>query len=283
MHSPDELAAAQRAFAQALTAFGAAPEASFWSAFAEPPAKAARRFAAYQRNATGNWRAALASTYPVVAAVLGASTFRTLADAYIEAYPSADGDLNAYGGSWPEFLQTHPVARELIHRQPYLPPLARLEWALLLTYQAPAGEDFDLRSLAEIPAAQHGDLRFCLWPGATLVSSDFPIVSIWQAHQLPADERDAALAALPGGAEHALTVRVAGLVSAIALTPGEGAFLLACRAQQTLTDAITAGMLAGAAAGSGAVADFAPAAALQRFVGTGTLTGFAFNLPGETP
>lgn len=276
MRSPDDLAEVQRAFARALS--DASPGASFWSAFAEAPAAAARRFAAYQRNVAGNWRAALASTYPVVAALLGASAFRILADAYAAAHPSDDGDLNAFGGSLPRFLQTHPLAEDL----PYLPPLARLEGALLLAYQAASGESFDLGALADIPAARHGDLRLCVWPGATLVAADFPIVGIWQAHQLPADERDAALAALADAAQHALTVRAAGLVSAVALTPGEAAFLRACQARQTLGAAIMAGLRAGSRADREAGREFAPAAALQRFVGTGTLTGFTLDCPGDT-
>ena len=52
--------------------------------------------------------------------------FNAAVDAYVRACPSTSGDLNVYGDAFGEFLAGYPPAADL----PYLPDVARLEWAV---------------------------------------------------------------------------------------------------------------------------------------------------------
>lgn len=242
---------------------------ALWALFTEPEALAERRLAAYRRNVIGNWRSALASSYPVLAQLLGAQRFRQLADQYIAGYPSRSGDLNDYGGELAAWLEASSLSSE----RPYLPDMARLEWALLVAYGAADAAAFDLAALAAVPAAVQPNLRLHVWVGAALIESPWPLVDIWQAHQLAEAERDSALAAIdvrsPSVPCRALVVRSEGRVLALALTASEAAFLRALQSGQTLAAAITAALNEDPA--------FNPGATLQAFIAQRTLTGFSTN------
>jgi hypothetical protein len=240
--------------------------AGLWALFAEPQAVAERRFAAYRRNVIGNWRSALASTYPVLAQLLGPQRFRELADQYIATYPSASGDLNAYGAALASMLDASAWREAL----PYLSDIARLEWALLQAYGAADVPDFDFAALAAVPDAAQGALRLQIWSGAALLESPWPLADLWQAHQMTAEARDAALAgidlSLLSAARYALVARSAGSVFAVSLSTGEAVFLRALQAGQALGEAIAMAL--------GCDAAFNPGAALQRLLALHTLTGF---------
>ena len=233
--------------------------------FSEPEAVVERRLAAYRRNVNGNWRSALASTYPVVAQLLGQQRFRQLADRYSADYPSGSGDLNAYGHDLAMFLEESPLRLEL----PYLPDMARLEWALLVAYGAVDDPAFDLAALAAVPVARHADVLIGVWAGTALIESPWSLVDLWQAHQLAKNDRDAVLAGIDISSPlkcRGLVVRSEGRVSVLTLGAGEAVFLRALQSGQPLGQAIVMAMKA---------ADgFNPAVALHRFINTGTLTGF---------
>ena len=242
---------------------------ALWAMFTEPEALAGRRLAAYRRNVIGNWRSALASSYPVLAQLLGKQRFFGLADQYIAGHPSRSGDLNVYGGELAVWLGASSLSSE----RPYLPDIARLEWALLVAYGAADAALFDLAALAVVPCAVQPNLRLHVWAGAALIESAWPLVEIWQAHQLDENERDNALAGIdvlsPSAPCRALVVRRAGRVSALALTTGEAAFLRALQSGQTLAEAIAATLTEDPA--------FNPGATLQAFIAQRTLTGFSMN------
>jgi hypothetical protein len=240
-----------------------------WALFREPQDVAERRFAAYRRNVTGNWRSALASTYPVLVQLLGPQRFLELADQYIVAYPSSSGDLNIYGHALAALLDASPWRDAL----PYLPDIARLEWALLQAYGATDAADFDLAALAGVPAETQAELRLQVWPAAALIESSWPLADIWQAHQLSTDERDAALAGIDislfSEPRYALVARSEGSVFAVSINAGEAAFLRALQAAQSLVDAIAMALAADN--------NFNPGATLQRLIALHTLTGFQEN------
>lgn len=233
MPLPDQL----QGFGKALTS-QASPE--FLAQFAEAPALAERRFRAYQGNVHGNWRSALAAAYPVVMDLVGPASFRQLSDAYIACHASHEGDLNRYGADFALFLDTATIASTL----PYLPAMARLEWALQAAYFAADAEVFDFASLGALPAEQQAEVTLCLWPGAQLVHSDYPVAAIWQAHQLePGAQRDQALAGIsltPSRYNTIATRNTAGSPEAISITPEEKAFYQACLTKKSLPKAIAA-------------------------------------------
>jgi len=242
---------------------------ALWALFTEPEALAERRLAAYRRNVIGNWRSALASSYPVLAQLLGAQRFRQLADRYIASHPSRSGDLNDYGGELAAWLEDSSLSSE----QPYLPDMARLEWALLVAYGAADAAAFDLAALDEVPSAVQPNLRLHVWVGAALIESPWPLVDIWQAHQLAAEERDSALAAIdvlsPSAPCRAQVVRSEGRVLAMPLTASAAAFLRALQSAHTLAEAIAAALSEDPA--------FNPGVTLQALIAQRTLTGFSKN------
>jgi hypothetical protein len=141
------------------------------------------RVAIYHRSALANRRGALAAAYPVVERLVGRAFFDEAAARYGEAFPSRSGDLNAFGGRFAAFLEAYPYAREL----PYLPDVARLEWAVHESRQSPWGEALDYRALGAVPPDAIGGIRIRVRPSVRLVASPHPILSIWMANQAGRD------------------------------------------------------------------------------------------------
>jgi hypothetical protein len=141
--------------------------------------KPAARIDIYRANVLGNYRRALAATFPVVRRLVGAAFFDAASDHFVRGHPSTRGDVNRYGSSFAEFLDAYPPARDL----KYLPDVARLEWAIDQANIARDAPALDLAALGTVPAEMHGELRFLLNPSAHLIASGFPILHIWQANQ----------------------------------------------------------------------------------------------------
>jgi putative DNA-binding protein len=78
---------------------------------------------------------ALESIYPACLRIVGREFFRAMARRFAVEVPSTSPDLNDYGESFAEWLASFPPAREL----PYLPDVARLDWALHRARHAPPG------------------------------------------------------------------------------------------------------------------------------------------------
>src|SRR5581483_8181402 len=71
-----------------------------------------QRIAIYRNNVMGNYRRALAATYPVVRALVGAAFFDTACDAFVRGHASERGDINGYGGDFASFLGGYAPARD---------------------------------------------------------------------------------------------------------------------------------------------------------------------------
>lgn len=138
-----------------------------------------RRLEIYRHNVLSNLRGALRDIFPVVNRIVGEAFFLHAADRFIRETPSRSGDLNQFGREWPAFLAGYPHAREL----PYLPDVARLEWAWHECFHAAEAAPFDLARLAAVPAGEHPALGFVLHPAARLIASPYPLLPIWQVNQ----------------------------------------------------------------------------------------------------
>lgn len=220
------------AFAQAVVAGGALPPGATAPRYAPDAA-----LAAYRNNYRGNLQQALAGTYPVIMQVVGEAFFRPLAARFIDAHPSRSGNLHDYGAALGPFLEDFAPARSL----PYLPDLARLEWACHRAWFAPDAASPDWARLATLPPESCDGLVFPLHPAAALLASAHPVGAIWHAHQpgAPADFH----IDLDQGPCHLLVHREGLVVAATALDPAEHAWLSRIALGLTLTGA-TAGTLA---------------------------------------
>jgi hypothetical protein len=139
----------------------------------------AARLGVYRNNARETFHKTLAVTYPVVRRLVGEMCFRGLARSYSTEFPSRSGDLARYGAELPTLL-------EIQYRDTafaYLADVARLEWACAEAETAADGLPFDLLHLERVPREECERLRFTLRPPVRLLSSRFPIFSIWEAHQ----------------------------------------------------------------------------------------------------
>ena len=144
-----------------------------------------RGWQAYVANAHAGAERALASCFPTVQQLMGEESFAAMARAYWHDCPPERGDLAWLGKDVPGFIGRS----QQLSSEPYLADVAHLEWALNRCEAAEDGAP-DVTSLALLADHDPQGLRLQLAPGAVIVSSDHPIVSIWQAHHEPTDAGD---------------------------------------------------------------------------------------------
>lgn len=121
----------------------------------------------------------LATTSPVTEALVGPDYFRGLAVAFLAAHPPTRPVLAQYGAELPAFLDSHAAAEAL----PYLPDLARLEWARQTAYFAADAAPVGAGEVAGLAEADRFALRLARHPSVTVLRSTRPVFAIWAAHQ----------------------------------------------------------------------------------------------------
>ena len=137
------------------------------------------RLALYRGNLTAGWERALGDAYPVLRQLVGEEFFAGLARAYGKAHPSQDPNLAGFGLHLAGFLDAFAPAAPY----PYLPDVARLEWAVHLTHGAPDLAPLGPMALAQFSPETLDGARFTLHPSVALLHSRWAIVALWQAHQ----------------------------------------------------------------------------------------------------
>ena len=125
----------------------------------------------------------LEATYPVVTRLVHERFLAYAADQYIRACPPAGPCLFEYGASFPDFLEALPPCRPL----PYLPDVARLEWALHRARHADDVTAIDPAILRDLGIDAVVGATFRLHPAVSLLASPWPIDDIWRANQPEAD------------------------------------------------------------------------------------------------
>jgi hypothetical protein len=139
----------------------------------------ATRFAVYRNNHVSGLVDVLAETFPVVQALVGEEFFRAMAAAFVQVSPPASPVLAEYGSGFAAFIAFFPPAAPVAP----LADMARLEWAMAECLNAADASSRVIGDLQSVPPDELPDLRFVLHPSARLVTSGYPIVSIWRAHQ----------------------------------------------------------------------------------------------------
>lgn len=139
----------------------------------------AHRYALYRGNLTVAWNKTLSSAYPVIQQLVGEEFFGGLSAEYGRAHPSQSGDLNQFGAEFAAFLAAFPHTAGL----PYLPDMARLEWALHRAHYAADAPALSAAGLAAVPPDQIEEAYFALRPACTPVACAWNAVPLWLAHQ----------------------------------------------------------------------------------------------------
>ena len=188
------------------------------------------RMAIYRANSVAAADKALSAAYPVIRQVVGAEFFHGLAREYQRGTPSTSGDLTVFGASFDDFL----AAFEHTQPMPYLPELARLEWAAHVAYGAADAPDWDVAALAAIPPERQDAIRFQWSPGLAVVRSTFPVVRIWTIHQ---PGFDGVFEVDWSQAETALVARDGFAVTVTGCPPAEACFIEASLRGATLAAA----------------------------------------------
>ncbi|MBI3529758.1 MAG: putative DNA-binding domain-containing protein [Betaproteobacteria bacterium] len=152
------------------------------------------RIGVYRNNVISNFRQTLRAVYPVIERLVGARFFDRAADRYMRVHPSASGDLNRFGETFADFLDTWPPARE----PRYLADVARLEWLVEESFHATDRESLRPTDLAAVPPDRQTLLTFDLHPSCRLLVSAYPIHRIWQVNQPDAPD-DASVDLAEGG------------------------------------------------------------------------------------
>ena len=179
---------------------------------------AAARLRVYRHHVFESLATALAATFPTVQAVVGADFFRSLACAYVGQSLPEQPVLSDFGSGFAAFIADHAPARDL----PYLADTARLDWALTVAFHAPADARLRAADLAVLGAEALPLLHLDLAPGASLVSSRYPLDHIWLASQPGAATGAVDLDA--GGAD-LLVLRRTDDSAFVSLSAGEAAFM----------------------------------------------------------
>jgi hypothetical protein len=136
-----------------------------------------RGLLAYQSNGHMLAERALRSAYPVLAQMVGDSSFSDLARALWHAHPPQSGDMALWGESLAAFVCSSTQLQDV----PYLRDVAIAEWALHRCAFAP-DPLADLSTLVLLTTDEPQTLTLDLAPGLSMLASKWPLASLLLAH-----------------------------------------------------------------------------------------------------
>jgi hypothetical protein len=238
-HSP--LMAQQEALLKALIA----PVGQMADAVADLQARldtndklAPRGLQAYQANGHALAERSLRAAYPVVEMMLGSDNFNALARDLWHSHPPTCGDLALWGDALSAFLTGNDALLDV----PYLPDVARAEWAHHSAASAPDAAP-DPASFARLGAGEANGLSLTLAPGTTVISSSFPLASLILSHRFEEPSlADAACLLQANTAESVLIWRNRLRPCLARVSPVEAALINSLRQGQDLPTALDAAL-----------------------------------------
>lgn len=139
----------------------------------------------------------LVAAYPVVTAIVSADSMGQLARALWHAHPPHVGDLAWWGGELAHYMAHSPQLADV----PWLPDVARLEWALH-TAHAAADVAPDPASLALLTQQDPHTLTLRLAAATQVLALEWTVGRIVAAHQLALADGRCAHAQTPDASNH---------------------------------------------------------------------------------
>ena len=258
------LAEQQADFAASLRSPSAPPPESLLKTNSVAPK---RRFDVYRNNMVASLIEALRTSFPVTERLVGEEFFKATARAYVDHEPPRSPLLFLYGKSFGRFLESFPPAASV----PYLGDIARLEWARVFAYHAEDRAAAEIDILSTLPPEQLGDTAFQLHPSLTLLTSRWPVFSIWASSSGQIENLEVDM----GQAEEAIVIRPDFEVLVHRLPSGGYAFIRALQSGASLGEA------AGQAAAT--CEDFNLAHHLEGLFKIGAVTGIHARRPESSP
>lgn len=202
-----------------------------------------RRLSVYRNTFDSTLTNALRISYPAVHKLVGAEFFEVAARLFVHEHPPQASCLNLYGAGLADFLARFEPGASL----PYLPDVARLEWAVNRALHAPDVEPLDANRLATVASNLHERIRFVIDPSVSLLRVDHPADTIWRA-VLAGDDDALAAIDLAEGPVHVLVQRLATGVEAVPIDEPAFRITTALLAGQPLGEALASDDPAAAAA-----------------------------------
>ena len=178
---------------------------------------AGRRFDVYRNNVVVSLSKALAAAYPVIEKLVGPAFFGAMANVFVRANPPKSPLMIHYGADFPDWLASFPPAAKL----PYLPDVARLERARRTVYHAADSSPLDPAMFGQISEEDLPHARLQFLAAMQIVSSPFPVFSIWQKNSLNP------VLTLPNSGETVLISRPKGELEMRIISPETARFLTA--------------------------------------------------------
>ncbi len=192
--------------------------------------KDSQRMQIYRNNFAISLCEALVGVYPVIQKLVGEAFFQQIAREYVQRYPSRTGNLHDFGDEFASFLQVFPNLENV----PYLPDVARLEWAYHRVFHSADVNILSLDALATLNGQQMTQLCFQLSTSCVHLASAYPILSIWQANQ---DGQESMEVSLDEGGIQCVVLRHGAQVEFHPISPGVFALIDALAQQQTFSQA----------------------------------------------
>lgn len=211
---------------------------AFAEALADPlapsPVADARGFAVHRNNRAFGLVEAMRAQFPAVARLMGGDTFADAALAFISSHPPRSPVMARIGETFADFIEDAGVAQAY----PFLPDVARLEYAMAIAQHAADDPVLGIEALQRIDADRLADVCFSLHASAFVVQSDFPVVTICAENRTEAE---------PAGniewrSEDALVTRPAFAVQVGILPPGGAVFVRGLARGLPLADAAAAAL-----------------------------------------
>lgn len=190
---------------------------------------AARGFDIYRNTIATSLIQTLAERYPVTRRLIGDESFAAMARLYTVHNPPRSPVLVDYGDTFPQFIRS-------LGRMPsieYLADISDLERSLSRAYHAADAAPLAVDAFAHLRPDFLEDLVVSFHPSASLVTSRFPVVSIWEANRGEDEGKFVTLWA----AEAALVARPDDEVRIWLLPSGGHAFLANLMKGATLAEA----------------------------------------------
>ncbi len=136
------------------------------------------RLSIYQNNLKATASRALSIAYPVLKQLIGDDTLSMLAQRLLRNEAFTTGDW----GDWGENVAIVIHSTELIDDYPFLGDVAEFEWLRHVAGRAKS-ISFDKESLVLLETNDLGSLSIELDSNITLLSSEYPLDTLWELHQ----------------------------------------------------------------------------------------------------
>jgi hypothetical protein len=120
---------------------------------------------------------AMASTFPVLAELLGDSDFQALGEKYVNANESTFPSIRYYGDRLADFLASDADYA----RAPVLAELARWEWAMAAVFDAADTDPIDVSVFAQVAPEDWSELRFEWSPAVQVLELQWNVPALWKA------------------------------------------------------------------------------------------------------